>query len=468
MPAGARSGSRKSQHRRPKLRRPPTPRRPKSRPPVRLATILATGTRPERTRNGANRNRSPSPEPEPEPEPEPGTGTRTGTRVSIGSASIDVPIIARRAHRVQPARAVRAPSQHASATPPKAARPDTARFWSRTVPVIAGSLALLVGVGAVVRAVENDPDSKRAATHGTTPPIARTLLLVHHSELFGNDLIVLFGSDRATGSVLLIPGATQVDVPSLGVATLSAMSVDDNGARLANSVENVVGVGVGRTVVLDDAGLTAVLGPAAPFPITLSGPVDILVPESKYNAGAQEVSAAQAAQLLSGPQSVNELDRLVTASAVLEGWLTRLKDPAVAKRTLALQGDLGPLVSAATAAEHRIDTLPVDSISMSGGERFVVREAELIKYVQAGVPGWPLGLRARSATGRGVERNGLPRRCAGRGRQGGSGRRQGHVDRECSGLRRADDPDRVLQGRMARCCPTLARCDGMRFASQSR
>jgi hypothetical protein len=259
------------------------------------------------------------------------------------------------------------------------------------VPIIAGSLALLVGVGAVVRTVSDGPASKRTATHGTTPPIARTLLLVHHSELFGNDLIVLFGSDRATGSVLLIPGATQVDVPSLGVATLGAMPVDDNGARLANSVENLVGVGVGRTAVLDDAGVTAVLGPAAPFPITLSGPVDILVPPSKYNAGAQEVSAAQAAQLLSGQQAVNELDRLVTASAVLEGWLTRLKDPAVGKRTLALQSNLGPLVSAATAADHRIDTLPVDSVSISAGERFAVREAELIAYVKRAFPDGRLG-----------------------------------------------------------------------------
>ena len=57
--------------------------------------------------------------------------------------------------------------------------------------------------------------------------------------------------------------------------------------------------------------------------------------DAKYRAGAQQVSAAQASELMSAPQSVNELDRLVVVAAVIDGWMDRLRDPAVAKATLA-------------------------------------------------------------------------------------------------------------------------------------
>ncbi len=285
----------------------------------------------------------------------------------------------RRLASTAPARARRPSSRGRERPTPNR---DDRRFWTRVVPLIALSLALLVAIGAVMRAADDGGSPRRTAAVSPSGVRTKTLLLVHHSAAYGNDLIVLVGREQNRGSVLMVPGATQLDVPSLGVATLSAVPVDDNGAGLANSVENVVGVGVGKTAMLDDAGLTAVLGPAAPLPVTLTNPIEIVGTGAKYDAGAQRVSAAQAAELMSGPQAVNELDRLVTASAVIEGWLTRLEDPSVARRTLALSRDLAPLVAAATAKDgYRIDTLPVDSIATGGGERFGVRNAELERYV---------------------------------------------------------------------------------------
>ncbi|MEP6623462.1 MAG: LytR C-terminal domain-containing protein [Acidimicrobiia bacterium] len=292
------------------------------------------------------------------------------------------PIGSRRARRLDapaPGQARRsAPGGRTRRAP---ARPDR-KFWTRVVPLIGVCLALLVAIGAVMRSSDDGGSPRRAAAVSPSGTPTKTLLLVHHSAAFGNDLIVLVGREQNRGSVLMVPGATQLDVPSLGVATLSAVPVDDNGAGLANSVENVVGVGIGKTAVLDDAGLTAVLGPAAAVPVTLTNPVEIVGSATKYGAGAQRVSAAQASELMSGPQAVNELDRLVTAAAVIDGWLTRLQDASVAQRTLALSGDLAPMVAAATAQDgHRIDTLPVDSIATGGGERFGVRNAELERYV---------------------------------------------------------------------------------------
>ena len=322
--------------------------------------------------------------PEPEPAPAPAVQVVTVARRSRGSKHRRA---AKPARAARPARA-RAPSR--TTKPTRGASRTSSRFWSRTVPIIAAVLATLVGIGAVARAV----DSGGAATPTASahhPLLPKTTLLVHHSALFGNDLMVLFGRDRGEGSVLLIPGATQLDVPARGVATLGAVPVDDNAQRLTNSVENVLGVRVGSTVVLDDAGLTADLGPAAPLAVTLTAPAEITSSGTKYPSGAQQLSAAQASDLMSGPQSVNELDRLVTASAVIDAWLTRLKSAPVAKRTIALAADLGQVVATAEAADYRIDTLPVDSIATGGGERFAIREPELIRYVRRAFPRSRLG-----------------------------------------------------------------------------
>jgi hypothetical protein len=164
---------------------------------------------------------------------------------------------------------------------------------------------------------------------------------------------------------------------------------------LQNSVENEVGVRIGRTVVLDDPGLTAVLGPAAPIPITLANPVAFSDRPAKYRQGAQSVSAAQASELMSAPQSVNELDRLVVSAAVMDGWMDRLRDPAIGAATEKLQPGLAPLVAAAGAPDRRIDTVPVASISTGGGERFDVRSGELATIVRRAFPHSQLGHRGR-------------------------------------------------------------------------
>jgi len=190
---------------------------------------------------------------------------------------------------------------------------------------------------------------------------------------------------------MLVPVATQLDVPSQGVSTLQEIPTDDGGARLTNAVENVVGVDVGSTVLVDDAELTALLGPAAPVDVTLADAVEFTDRPARYRSGGQPLSAAQASELLSAPQSVNELDRLVTVGAVVRGWLERLRDPRIARATTRLEPALAPLVATAGAADRRIDTLPVESIATGGGERFNVRLQDLIAAVRDAFPQALLG-----------------------------------------------------------------------------
>jgi hypothetical protein len=183
-----------------------------------------------------------------------------------------------------------------------------------------------------------------------------------------------------------------------GAETLGEITIDaDGGTALAHSVENIVGVDVGLPLVVDDATLTALLGPSAPLPINLADPVELSDRPTRFPQGSQEVSAAQAAELLTGAQPVNQLDRLVTVSAVIDPWLDRLRDAGVASATTALAEGVGPFVAVADAPDRRIDTLPVQSIATGGGERFRVKEAELLDYVRRAFPKLELsrGIRPR-------------------------------------------------------------------------
>jgi hypothetical protein len=270
------------------------------------------------------------------------------------------------------------------------------RFWTRVMPAIAGMLVVAVVAGAILRQRDGTGSSGTTRTGRTTPVEELPVLLVHRGAA-GNDLLAIADRDGTQGSVLLVPTATQLDVPSQGTSVLAEISTADAGALLQNSVENETGIRIGRTVVLDDAGLTAVLGPAAPISVTLANPVAFSDRSAKYRQGAQSVSAAQASELMSAPESVNELDRLVVVASVIDGWLDRLRDPGIGRATRALQPGLAPLVAAAGAPDRRIDTAPVASIATGGGERFDVRPGELATIARRAFPHSLLGENGRRA-----------------------------------------------------------------------
>jgi hypothetical protein len=301
-------------------------------------------------------------------------------------------------------RARRAPAPPAAkdrrrSSPPRARRAPRRRetgdrrFWTRVMPSIAAALALAVVVGAVAR--RDDGGAARHPKVVATPPVSELPVLLVHRGAAGTDLLAIADRDGDQGSVLLVPVATQLDVPSEGTSVLADISTADGGTLLTNSVENEVGVRIGRTVILDDAGLTAALGPAAPIAITLADPVGFADRSTKYRQGAQQVSAAQASELMSAPESVNELDRLVVVAAVIDGWMDRLRDASIGKVTRALQPALKPLVAASDASGRRIDTVPVTSIATGGGERFDVRPGELSAILRRAFPHSQLGERGR-------------------------------------------------------------------------
>ena len=111
---------------------------------------------------------------------------------------------------------------------------------------------------------------------------------------------------------------------------------------LATTVENLLGVKVDTTVVLDDAGLNAALAPAAPLTVELwartsSSPVPT---EAPIPQGTEQLPHWCGVALLVARQTGSELDRLVTVQDVLDAWMDRLRTPSIAKRTVAVQPEL--------------------------------------------------------------------------------------------------------------------------------
>lgn len=273
------------------------------------------------------------------------------------------------------------------------ARAERRRFWFITMPAIVAALALLVGVGAWSRS--GDADSSETGSGATLPALQRTGSLVGHTAIDGSaDLLILLGRTSSDGSVLLLPAATQVEVPSLGIQTLGQVSALGTKDLLTTTVENLSGIRAGAPILGGDASLAAALAPAAPFTIDL--PRDV-VPKggsrAETTAGAHRATAESALRLLTIEEEGSEVDHLVTVQAVLTAWFARLRDPKVATATLAAAPELAPpLIEVATTGTPSFDTLPVDSIGTSGDERLRLRSAALPALAERMFPDARLGI----------------------------------------------------------------------------
>lgn len=298
-------------------------------------------------------------------------------------------------------------------------RAQRQRFWFVLMPAVAVALAFVVAIGVAIR--DDSGDGSGAASSADGSAAARnpqTLLLAHRGVDGRIDLLTLTGSTSKAASVLLFPVATQVEVPSLGPLTLADLPADGDQELLATTVENLLGVKVAKTLVLDDAGLIAALDPAGPFTVDLHREVKFDgTSEGAITSGTHRISAADAGRLLVTAQPGSELDRLVTVQDVLDGWSLRLRVPSVARATLQTQPGLAAMVAAARASDRRTDPLPVESVTTGGSERFDPRPDEVARYAAAAFPNARLtigGKRPRVEILNGTGAVGLAQAIAGR------------------------------------------------------
>ncbi len=110
-----------------------------------------------------------------------------------------------------------------------------------------------------------------------------------------------------------------------------------------------------------------------------------------FASGNTHVTAEDATQLLVRSQPGSELDRLVTVQDVLDGWLGRLRNPRIARATVSAAPELAALIAVARARDRRTDSLPVESVTTAGGERFEPRVGDVGRYVSGAFPNARLG-----------------------------------------------------------------------------
>jgi hypothetical protein len=243
----------------------------------------------------------------------------------------------------------------------------------------------MVAVGAVVNAAGLGPpvvsrgiDRLRSPGGAPSSAPAPSTVLLAVTDTSGGAMLALFGKGRPdAGSVLLIPGSTQVEVPSLGSLTL-ARTLDAAGAGgLGQAVENALGVGVGAVVVADAEGLRSMMAPAGPFEVRLRAPADLV--EGTLASGVHRVTSGRAADLVlaDGP---SDLDDLVAAHAVLEGWFAALARGGIGVVADTMAERAGADVEAVRSAlesvvrRARFDVLDVVPVGVGGDERYGVAD----------------------------------------------------------------------------------------------
>ncbi len=240
---------------------------------------------------------------------------------------------------------------------------------------------------------------------GNVASTDRTLLVAVAPEGTGKqaESIVLFGLvGESRASAVAIPPGTTTDVPVHGPATLGESSSFGGPDLLELSTENLLGVRVDSTVILDRQGFIDAIAPLAPF--------DILVEErlgvregneivTRFQAGRYSMDAPtlNAYMELRG-DGESEMARLARHQKVWEAIIERAR--ALQEVQLVFEPDgvhvaanapastAAEVISALRYREVSFSLLPVDpKQSLEGEESFEPRQGDIQRVVSQMFPG---------------------------------------------------------------------------------
>ena len=262
----------------------------------------------------------------------------------------------------------------------------------RNLGVVAAAAVLVGALTLVVATRDGGGAGSGDEASGGPRPVAAAPVLIAQRDAAGKatSLLVLGPAAAGGGTVVLIPPGTMTEVVSLGLEPVSK-SLDLGGAsRLQATVENLLGVGMGGTAVLDDNVLAALLAPVGPLTVDVPQRVEEVDATGRvhvlYEAGPVTVQPGDAGRFLGAKGQATDLARLARHQRFLEAWLAAVRDrpdtaptepPALAKAFDAL-----------VAGEVRTRILPVEAFGTSAadGELYKVRAAELAQLVSAAFP----------------------------------------------------------------------------------
>lgn len=274
----------------------------------------------------------------------------------------------------------------------------------RTFGVVAAVAVVLGVLAAVVGSGGGKGNGQGTGTTGAPPVVTAPPVLVALKDGAGKatSLFVLAPAKGGGGTVVLIPPGTMTEVVSLGLEPVS-QSLDIGGpSRLQATVENLLGVAMAGTAVVDDAGLAALLGPVGPISVDVPervedvdtiGRVNVL-----YEAGPVSVAPADAGRFLSAKGRSTDLSRLARHQKFVEAWIGAVHRRPDTSPTQPVA--LAKAFDALVAGSVRTRVLPVEAFGTAAveGELYKVDDAELAKLVAEAFPsaaGTPAGPRPR-------------------------------------------------------------------------
>lgn len=254
--------------------------------------------------------------------------------------------------------------------------------------VVVAALVFLLGPGG-----DGGNDGDKAGDATTAPAAAATPpVLLAHLDDAGNATSLLVLSPAATtgGTVVLIPPGTLTELGALGPEPVSKSLGLGGAPRLQSTVENLLGVGMGDTAVVDDDALAALLAPVGPLTVDVPERVEQLDATGRvqvlFEAGTVILQPADAGRFLSAKGRSNDLSRLARHQRFLEAWIAAVRQRPGAAPTQ--PPALAKAFDALASGTVRTRVLPVEAFgTVASEELYKVRTAELVAMVAASFPG---------------------------------------------------------------------------------
>lgn len=270
----------------------------------------------------------------------------------------------------------------------RAARRRRRSRWNQGLVVLVAAVAGLVAAAAgSPRGGGGDAAPVEAGDGtGAAEPVPNVAALGHLDADGALDMLVILGFvGEQAGNAVLVPPSTFVDVPSLGTQRIGDVVRFGSDQLLEIALENSFGVAIDELVLLDDAQLASAFAVLPRLTVDLAGAVRVDDEAGTIGLprGKHEIDTSAAVRMLVGTEAAGELAHQVTVRALLEAWRVALGDERAASATVATEPRLRGFVERA-GLELRYDTLPVEAVSVGGGEtRFSLRRDDAARLLRA-------------------------------------------------------------------------------------
>ncbi|MHB1486755.1 MAG: LCP family protein [Acidimicrobiales bacterium] len=226
---------------------------------------------------------------------------------------------------------------------------------------------------------------------GSTPAAPAPVLLAHTNGTGQLDAVFVLapGTPGKTGGVALVPPGTLTEVAGFGPEPLGSALTSLGPTGLLATTENLLGVGIAKAVVVNDAQLTALVAPAGLLTVKVAG--DVTQSDAAgtshvvFPAGSDSLTPERVPIFLSSLRPGDQLAQLTRQDAFITAWLAQLgRDPG----GLPANADLKPVLAALAQGGVKVASLPVDELGpvAGAGTLFRVRSSGLGSMVASVFP----------------------------------------------------------------------------------